>query len=247
MDRQYFGKTTFYESTSIKILSLISTHDRQILEWGCRFGDFTELMARKLPNSHIYAVEDDPSHVEANRVTYTSQAFRNIIFENAQLDEIGEFVKVRHLQLDLLILPFMLYRLGNREKIKAFFKDVVGLPASPRIIVSDTFQPENLTEKDMPKFWEERAAEIYRVTFWRELNDEFIKDFNFGEAKRVAQQVARMESAQELEIGKLWCSNESLHLITESDLEQIIAEVGFSHIFHEKGDAWGNSIFVIQK
>ncbi len=247
MDRQYFVKTTFYASTSAKILSLISTHDRQILEWGCGFGEFAEIMARKLPKSRIYAVEDDQSRVEANRVTYTSQVYRNIIFENAQIDEIGEYVKVRHLQLDLIILPFMLNRLGDREKIKTFFKDVVGLPASPRIILGDVFQPENLAENALPKFWEDRATEIYRVTFWRELNDELVKSFDFGEAKRVAQQAARAEYAQELEIGKLWCLKEGPHLVTESDLEQITAEVGFSHIFHEKADAWGNSIFVIQK
>ncbi len=247
MDQQYFVKTPFYASTIAKILALIPPHDRQILEWGCGFGDFTAVLARKLPKAHIYAVEDDQSRVDANRGTYTSQAFRNVIFDSAQIDEIGEYVKVRHLQLDLLVLPYILYRLGEREKVLSFFRDVVGLPASPRVILGDVFQPENVTEATMPKFWEDRATEIYRITFWRELNDELVRDFNFGEAKRVAQQAARAEYTQELEIGKLWYSKEGSRLITESTLEQIAAEAGFSHIFHEKVDAWGNSIFVIQK
>jgi len=247
MDPQYFAKTPFYKSMNAKILSIIPSQDRQILEWGCAFGDLTVNIARKLPKARIYGVESDTTIVEMICGKYAPEDYRNVHFEVAHLDEIEDYVKVRYLQLDLLVLPFILHRLGDREKKFNFFKDIVKLPASPRIIVCDLFQPANATERAIRKFWDERAGEIYRHTFWREFDAELEREFNFGEAKRIAQQAAREAQSLELEMGKNLTSKEDSYLISESDLEQIAAEAGFSHIFHEKVDAWGNSIFVIQK
>ncbi len=247
MDSLYFAKTCFYTSTNAKILPLIPSQDRRILEWGCSFGNFTAKLASKLQKSSIYGVEDDASLVDSIRGKYSPQEYRNVTFEVAQLDEIGEYVKVRHLQLDLIILPFVLHRLGNKEKKVSLFKDIASLPASPRVIVTDVFQPENPTERVLRKFWDERASEIYRTTFWRVFESELEKEFNIGEAKRIASQTARKEQDLELENCKQLTAQEDSFLVSESTLEQIAAEVGFSHIFHERVDAWGNCIFVIQK
>lgn len=247
MDTLYFAKTAFYSSTNAKILSFVPSQDRRILEWGCSFGNFTATLASKLPKSSIYGVEDDSPRVESIRGKYSPQEYRNVTFEVAQLDEIGEYVKVRHLQLDLIILPFILHRLGNNDTKLSLFKDILNLPASPRVIVTDVFQPENPTEKTLRKFWDERASAIYRNTFWRVFESEMEKDFNIGEAKRIAIQTARREQELELACGKEFSAQDVACLISESALEQIVAAVGFSHIFHEKVDAWGNCIFVIQK
>ncbi len=247
MDPRYFPKTHFYTSTNAKILPFIPSSDRRILEWGCAFGNFTAILAQKLPKSSIYAVEDDAALVESIRKNNAPQEAGNVVYEVAQLDEIGEYVKVRHLQLDLIILPFILHRLGNKEKKVSFFKDIARLPASPRVIITDIFLRENSTEKSLVKFWNERALEIYRTTYWREFEAEMKKEFNMGEAKRIAQQAARKEQELELENGKQLTTQEDGLLVSESTLEQIAAEVGFSHIFHENADGWGNSIFVIQK
>src|SRR4030042_2083489 len=105
MDPQYFAKLPFYTPINAKILSIISPQDRQILEWGCIFGDLTVSIARKLPKSRVYGVENDPTIVEIMKEKFTPQDYRNLQFEVANLDEISDYVKVRYLQLDLLVLP----------------------------------------------------------------------------------------------------------------------------------------------